>query len=215
MRFAIAAVALAGAVFAAEEAESTVYSTEFYTITSCAPTVTNCPASSTVVSSSVRPMTTSTIYATNTVTNCPDTVSHCPSESTVTETVAVSTTVCPVEEASSTETSSPAETTESSSPAETSEASSGSVIPPPAPTSAAPAPECPTISVKTIKTSVTTVIPTIIYETQTVPCPTTTATPSGMPTSTKPAQPTYTAGAATLGGSVFFAAAAGVLALLA
>lgn len=37
--------------------ESTIYSTELVTITSCAPTVTDCPARSTVVSSSLKPIT--------------------------------------------------------------------------------------------------------------------------------------------------------------
>ncbi|KAG8162455.1 hypothetical protein KVR01_008220 [Diaporthe batatas] len=39
-------------------AESTIYSTEMITITSCAATVTDCPARSTVTSSTIRPVTT-------------------------------------------------------------------------------------------------------------------------------------------------------------
>lgn len=39
-----------------EVPESTLYSTEFVTITSCAATVTDCPARSTVVSSTVKPI---------------------------------------------------------------------------------------------------------------------------------------------------------------
>ncbi|KAL2018818.1 hypothetical protein VTK56DRAFT_376 [Thermocarpiscus australiensis] len=224
MRFAAAAVALAGAALAHDEAaQSTVFSTEYFTITSCAPTVTNCPASHTVVSSSVYPVTTSTIFSTTTrtVTDCPDTVTHCPAESTsvVTETVAVSTTVCPVKPTQ------PAEETSSSSFVYSNTTSPAAQ--PPYPTSTlvtSAAPECPTSSVKTIKTSITTVIPTIIYETVAVPCPTagssqsspSGAVPSGVkPTGTKPAQPTFTAGAATMGGSVVLAAAAGLVALLA
>lgn len=48
MRFAVVAATLgfAASVFAGEE--STVYTTDEITITSCAPTVTNCPARSTV-----------------------------------------------------------------------------------------------------------------------------------------------------------------------
>jgi hypothetical protein len=220
MRFALATIALAGAVVAMEEAESTVYQTEYYTVTSCGPEVTNCPATSTVTSSSVVPMTTSTIFTTTTktITDCPDTVTHCPADSTtvVTETVAVSTTVCPVEPT----------TTESESPEvpeETSTASAtgtGSVIPIPSASSTlvTSAPACPTVSVKTIKTSITTVIPTIIYETVEVPCATSTgkvSSASSVPTGTNPGGPIATAGAATFGASAAFAAAAGLFALMA
>jgi hypothetical protein len=216
MRFAVAAAALAGTALAAHgEPQSTVYSTEYYTITSCGPSVTNCPYASTVVSSSVIPLTTSTIYSTltRTVTDCPDTVSHCPADSTVlvTETVAVSTTVCPVVHM-------PTSTADY-------EHETDSYVHSPHPTSTlvtvAPVPQCPGTSVKTIKTSITTVIPTIIYETVEVPCPTGPAsspsgyTPSGRPSSTKPPQPTFTAGASTIGRSVALAAVAGLVALLA
>jgi hypothetical protein len=240
MRFAIATVALAGAVLAqevSEEAQSTVYSTEYYTVTSCAAEVTNCPASSTVVESSVFPITTSTIYSTvvSTVIDCPETVTHCPADSTVvvTETVAVSTTVCPV-----------VPTVPASSTGAHYGNSSVPVVHPPYPTSShdgvnpshvAPsstfvtaAPECPTTSVRTISTSITTVIPTVIYETVKVACPTVPGggnpgvpSPSGVvpsggvPSGTKPPTPTFTAGAATMGGSVALAAAAGLLALFA
>jgi hypothetical protein len=216
MRFAVATVALAGAVLAHEEAQSTVYSTDYFTITSCAPEVTNCPARSTVVSSSVVPLTTSTIFSTTTrtVTQCPDTVTHCPAHSTVvvTETIAVSTTVCPVE---ATETAGPTTTGPHSFPS-ASASGSGSVIPVPSSTLVTVAPACPTYSVKTIKTSITTVIPTIIYETVAIPCPTTAkSTPSGKPTGTSPGTPIQTAGAATFGASAVFAAAAGLFALMA
>jgi len=215
MRFAVATVALAGAVFAAEEAaQSTVYSTQYTTITSCAPEVTNCPAASTVVTSSVVPLTTSTVYSTTTrtITDCPDTVTHCPARSTkvVTETIAVSTTVCPVEE---TETEVPEVPKPTGKPS-----GSGSVISVvPTSTLVTAAPACPTYSVKTIKTSITTVIPTIIYETVEVPCPTggPKSTPSAKPTGTKPGGPIATAGAATFGASAVFAAAAGLFALMA
>lgn len=214
MRFALTAVALAGAVLA-EEAKSTFFSTEYVTITSCAPEVTNCPAASTVVTSSVVPMTTSTIFTTTTktITDCPDTVTHCPADSTtvVTETIAVSTTVCPVEE---TETPEEPEETGSFVPS-----ASGSVIPPnPTTTLVTEAPACPTYSVKTIKTSITTVIPTIIYETVEVPCETPAppkSTPSAKPTGTQPAKPPVVNGAGALGGSALLAAAAGLVALFA
>ncbi|KAK3295961.1 uncharacterized protein B0H64DRAFT_374114 [Chaetomium fimeti] len=241
MRFALATVALAGAALAhghEEEAQSTVYSTEYYTITSCAPEVPDCPASSTVVTSSVVEMTTSTVYSTTTktITDCPDTVSNCPADSTtvVTETVAVSTTVCPVEPTETPEVPEPTETpgspeeTETESPETPEETETpevpeptGSVIPPPAVSSTlvTEAPACPTTSVKTIKTSITTVIPTIIYETVEVPCETETppaqSTPSSVPTGTRPGGPVETAGAATFGASALFAAAAGLFALMA
>ncbi|KAK4157909.1 hypothetical protein C8A00DRAFT_11251 [Chaetomidium leptoderma] len=226
MRFALATVALAGAVLATEEAQSTVYSTEYYTITSCAPEVTNCPASSTVVSSSVVEMTTSTIYSTTTrtVTDCPDTVTHCPADSTtvVTETVAVSTTVCPVEPTPTGPAATASETEEPEQPEETGNPSFSPSVEPPFPSSTlitTAAPACPTTSVRTIKTSITTVIPTIIYETVEVPCETAVvppvSTPSGVPTGTNPGGPIQTAGAATMGASALFAAAAGLFALLA
>lgn len=238
MRYAFAAAALVGTALAGKEAQSTVFSTQYLTVTSCGPTVTDCPASSTVVSSTVIPLTTSTIYSTTTktVTDCPDTVTKCPSDSTivVTETVAVSTTVCPVTEATSTP-SGPAtsksyphggQSSSSRGPIGTGShgGSPSSTVKAPYPTStfATEAPECPATSVKTISTSITTVIPTVIYETVEVPCPTrgpssspSGYTPSGKPTGTKPPQPTFTAGASTMGGSIVLAAAAGVLALLA
>jgi len=216
MRFALATVALAGAALAHEEAQSTVYSTQYYTITSCPPEVPDCPATKT---SSVVPLTTSTVYSTTTrtITDCPDTVTYCPADSTtvVTETVAVSTTVCPVEE---TETGKPGKPSSTGSP---SNIGGGSSFPPyPSSTLTTAAPACPTTSVKTIKTSITTVIPTIIYETVEVPCPTggassTKSTPSGKPTGTNPGGPIATAGAATFGASAVLAAAAGLFAVLA
>ncbi|KAL1840102.1 hypothetical protein VTJ49DRAFT_797 [Mycothermus thermophilus] len=200
MRFAAAAVAFAGAVLA----DQTVYSTEYYTITSCPPEIVKCPASSTVVTSSVIPMTTSTIFSTTTktITDCPDTVTYCPPDSTkvVTETIPVSTTVCPIE---------PTDEPEPTDVVEPSFWPSGGSVIPPVSTFTTAAPACPTTSVKTIKTSITTVIPTIIYETVEVPCPT--EAPSG----TTPSVPVVTAGAASFGVSAVLAVAAGLVALLA
>ncbi|XWW94246.1 hypothetical protein V2A60_002189 [Cordyceps javanica] len=101
---------------------STVYTTVTRTITSCAPSVTNCPAR--VVTETIplyttvcpvtqtnqppkptaspsqptEEMTTSTIYTTTTYTisKCPPSVPNCPIGQKTTETVSVSTTVCPV-----------------------------------------------------------------------------------------------------------------------
>ncbi|KAK3333991.1 hypothetical protein B0T19DRAFT_143433 [Cercophora scortea] len=231
MRFSIAAVAFAATVLAQEEvvsasssasasaAESTVYSTDYVTITSCAASVTNCPARSTVVTSSVYPLTTSTIYATTTrtVTSCAPTVTNCPAHSTVlvTETVPVSTTICPVTEGGP-EATTPIYYYNTTSTAWTAPSSLTSIV--------SEAPACPTYSVKTISTEITTVIPTVYYETVSVPCPTPVVptpsagftTPAGngtVPTHTAPAQATVTAGAATMGGSILMAAAAGLAAI--
>ncbi|RKU48032.1 hypothetical protein DL546_007569 [Coniochaeta pulveracea] len=175
MRFAAAAVILAGAAMAQE---STVYSTAYYTVTSCAATVTNCPAHSTVVSTVTYPIVQQTTPAEEVT----------PTGSFVSETAQ-----------------------------ETAPASS---FPTFAVTSAAAA--CPTYSVKTISTSVTTVVPTVIYETVAIPCPTTAAPSSGFstpynngtkPTAT-PSPPIVTAGASTIGSSLLVAAAAGFAALV-
>ncbi|KAK4650140.1 hypothetical protein QC762_701970 [Podospora pseudocomata] len=241
MRFAVAAVALAGAAIAqdvAEEAHSTVYSTEYYTVTSCVPEVTDCPASATVVTSSVFPITTSTIYATSTytVTDCAETVTDCPADAThvVTETIAVSTTVCPVTDVEPTPIATSSHhysnTTAVEHPPYPTSGHEEPTKPAPIPTFVTVAPECPGTSIKTISTSITTVIPTVIYETVEVPCPTggpgapgvpgvpapSGAVPSGgVPSGTTPPQPVFTAGASTVGGSIALAAFAGVLALLA
>jgi hypothetical protein len=143
MRYSTAAAALlASGAMAHYDEVSKVYETKRVTITSCGPEVTNCPASSTVVSTTSypvppkvtsaqqgadtteayevpevpatteapeapatteAPMTTSTIYSTNikTITSCGPEVTNCPATGgtpvVVTETIAVSTTVCPVE----------------------------------------------------------------------------------------------------------------------
>ncbi|OLN83418.1 hypothetical protein CCHL11_02983 [Colletotrichum chlorophyti] len=252
MRYAVAALAVAGAVMAHDdEPASTVFSTKFFTITSCAPEVTNCPARSTVVSSSVVPLTTSTIYTTkvSTITSCAPEVTNCPAGSTVvvTKTEAVSTTVCPVTETGA-------------KPTPTGPAPTGPAVPVPPPaggnhtapvppvkptteggskpvpvttggvapsvskpavfTTSPAAPVCPGVSVKTISTSVTTVIPTVIYETVEVPCPTPSkpsATIPGVPTggngtAVPPTKTPVTAGASGLTGSAILAAVAGVAA---
>lgn len=55
---AITPAAGAGAPANQANAQSTIYSTELVTITSCAATVTDCPARSTVTSSTIKPITT-------------------------------------------------------------------------------------------------------------------------------------------------------------
>ncbi|KAF6800141.1 GPI anchored serine-rich protein [Colletotrichum musicola] len=257
MKYAAVALALAGAAIAEEAAESTVFSTRFFTVTSCAESISNCPARSTVVSSEVVssvvpvittpavPMTTSTIYETrvHTVVSCAADVTDCPSRSTVvvTETKAVSTTVCPVTEtgvkpSATSPVAPPAHTSKSEAvppaPVPTTEAATkpvpattGGVVPsvskPATLISSPAAPVCPGVSVKTISTSVTTVIPTVIYETISVPCETASSKPSatipGVPTggngtAVPPTKTPITAGASGLSGSVVLAAIAGVAA---
>lgn len=111
--------------------QSTVYSTEMVTVTSCAATVTDCPARSTGVSSKVHTLTASTVYSTDyeTVTSCAPTVTDCPARSTVVQSssYSVSTTLAPV-------TSEPAAVTSVSPVASTPGAGSA-----PAPSSSAPA----------------------------------------------------------------------------
>ncbi|KAK5664197.1 hypothetical protein OQA88_413 [Cercophora sp. LCS_1] len=230
MRFT-AATAVAGAALAAAtapvESQSTIYSTDYVTITSCGPTVTDCPAESTVVSSTVIPLTTSTVYSTTiyTVTDCPDTVTRCPADApvvVVTETVPVSTTVCPVTDSAVPTGGAPGggapwPPKNGTAPWPSKSAPGTGAWPPKSLTTVAPA--CPTFSVKTISTAITTVIPTVIYETVEVPCPTVAPTGAwpGKPsngTVTKPPQATVTAGAASLGSSLILAAAAGLAAVV-
>lgn len=95
---------------------STIYSTKTGTISSCLPTVTNCPYGQVTteiipVYTTVCPVTkvkptstpealstTSTVYSTRTrtISSCLPTVTNCPYGQVTTETIAVYTTVCPV-----------------------------------------------------------------------------------------------------------------------
>lgn len=232
MRFTATAVAFAGAAAAAN---STLLSTEYITVTSCAPTVTNCPAASTTVSSKVFEVTPSTVYTTTvkTITSCAPEVTNCPGKSgyVVTETIPVSTTLCPVTSTKPWGNGTfvphpPTKATDKPYPPTTGVPTYpkcdgvGCVVP----SLSSVKPACPTYSVKTISTSVTTVVPTVIYETVSVPCPATVPSPSGtgvpkppvggnatVPV-TKPTTP-VTAGAASLGGSAVLAAAAGLAAV--
>jgi hypothetical protein len=186
MKSAIFAGLLATAV--ATEVQSTVYATEQITITSCAPTVTDCPARSTGVTTSVHSFTQSTIYSTEyeTITSCAPEVTNCPARSTVvsSSSYVVGSTLVSVPPAQET-------------PAPSGPAGQGSGMPPAASSGAVPGPSgpghvsssspkttgipgmpsggaggvcTPTYSVKTIQT--TTVVPTVIYETVQVPCAT-------------------------------------------
>lgn len=106
-----------GSASTTEYTTSTVYSTTVYTVTSCAPSITNCPAKGSVVTETIAlyttvcPVTetqkptqtptavpyTSTIYSTriSTITKCPPSVTNCPVGSVTTETVAIETTIVP------------------------------------------------------------------------------------------------------------------------
>lgn len=234
MRFSTAAVIMAGSALAGD-ATSTDYTTQLVTITACPETVTDCPARSTQVQTSVVPLTTSTVYSTkvHTITSCAPTVTNCPAHSTVvsTETVAISTTVCPVGQpiasnppawGNSTVAAPPAAPVTTSVVVAAPGTSAPVVQLPPAVTTQAPA--CPSHSVTAITKSYTTVLTSVEYSTIEVPCPTNSA-PEGtgqppVPTipaggnTTTPNVPVPTAGAASLAGSAIFAAVAGVAAFI-
>lgn len=189
MRFTAAAAALmAGTAIAGDV--STDYTTQLVTITACPETVTDCPARSTQVQTSVVPLTTSTVYSTkvHTITSCAPTVTNCPAHSTIvtTETVAVSTTVCPVGPPTSvpghwnTTIAPPATTPGQCGGQPCPPASSGPAtqLPPPVTTQA---PACPSHSVTAITKSYTTVLTSVEYSTIEVPCPTQSAPGTGAP----------------------------------
>ncbi|KAM7204036.1 hypothetical protein V8F20_003734 [Naviculisporaceae sp. PSN 640] len=197
MRFATAVVALAGAVSAYEynaeypAPDSTVYSTDYVTVTS----------SYVDVKSTVYPVTTSA--------EAP--VVPYPSKYFNSTSAAVPT--YPPKEYPVPSYPAGGDHPVPSYPA----GGPGKPYPPVSLSTAAPA--CPTYSVKTVVEDVTTVIQTTKYETVEVPCAT--PTPSGYPVPSSNATgtyaappPTYTAGASTMGASVILAAAAGLAALL-
>jgi len=72
---------------------------------------------------------------------------------------------------------------------------------------------CPTYSVKTIHTSVTTVVPTVIYETVAVPCSTYKPTPYANATKPTTKYPVVTAGASSFAASGLVAAVVGLAAV--
>lgn len=166
--------------------QSTVYSTELVTITSCAPEVTDCPAKSTVTSqtvisstllvsagttitpAAVTPTTTSTPAAVETTSSAYVAVPPpAESESSSSAPSSATTSVSPVGESAPPQgasgvptgagftASSPASMTTSVSPVFTTGAGGVCV---------------PTYTVQAITSSVTTVIPTVIYQTVAVPC---------------------------------------------
>jgi hypothetical protein len=207
---AVSAVALFAGLAAAWQ--STTYTTLYSTLTECPESVTNCPARTT---SQVLPLVTKTVYTTreSTIYKCPATVTNCPLESMTTTTVveAAYTTVCPLEvttpyyypNSTITAQAYPTTTAYESPCVDCTET--------PAISMTAAVAACPTYSVNTITTSYTTVIPTVVYETVSVPCPTATVAYSNY--STAAVMPAYTAGASSFQGSVALAAAAGLAVL--
>jgi hypothetical protein len=230
MRFTIAAIALAGSALAHEV--STAYTTNLITVIDCEPTVTDCPADSTTISTSWVPVTTSVIYTTkvHTITDCGPEVPDCPAHSTITstESIPVSTTTCDV----ITSTGYANTTYVHPTPSVTLPVPvcPGSPECPPEETTTAvelpttEAPACPTMSVTAITKSYTTVLTSVEYSTIEVPCPTTeqpsvslppptTAVPPPAGNTTTPVPPPGNA-AGSVTGSVAFAAIAGVAAYI-
>jgi len=179
---------------------STVYTTSIYTITSCAPEVTNCPAkigkvttdvislyttvcpvtetesaTPTAPTSTEAPWVTSTVYSTveYTITSCAPTVTNCPVGSKTTS-VITSTTVCPSGSPSSAPYSPPA----SSQP--------GGPVISTAPTS--PATTAPVLATSYISTCVPTVI-TSVYTVTATSAPATKPYSTGSPTGGYPVGP--------------------------
>jgi len=195
MRFATAVVALAGAVSAYEynaeypAPDSTVYSTDYVTVTS----------SYVDVSSTVYPVTSSEAPV--------------PYPSKYYNTTSAAVPTYPPKDYPVASSKAPVEYPHPSYPA------GGDNGPYPPHSVSTVAPACPTYSVKTVVEDYTTVIKTTKYETVDVPCPTASPSgypvPSSNATGTYAAPPpTYTAGASTMGASVVLAAAAGLAALL-
>jgi hypothetical protein len=235
MRFTATAVAFAGAAAAAG---STILSTDYVTVTSCGPTVTNCPAHSTTVSSKIYEVTPSTVYTTTvkTITSCAADVPNCPGKTgyVVTETIPISTTLCPVSTGKPYGNGTyvphppPSKTGDKPAPPPTDKPWSKPLTGSDEGSKTWAQPACPTYSVKTISTSVTTVVPTVIYETVSIPCPATKPAPTGTGAPKPPAPPVggnatvpitkpttpVTAGAGSVSGSVILAAAAGLAAVV-
>jgi chitinase len=139
----------------------TVFVTTTKTITSCAPTVTNCPAR--VITTAI-PHTMSTVYSTSysTIFACPETVTNCPYKHSVTTVVIpVSTTLCPVEMSSApymnvTYTMAPTK----------------KVTETPCPTLVSSTSTCPGYTVETYTSTCTSTYEEVYTKTVAVPCPT-------------------------------------------
>ncbi|KAJ5534794.1 hypothetical protein N7527_001048 [Penicillium freii] len=211
MRFTTATIAFfAGLAIAAPGADQTVYETDEVTITSCAPTVTDCPGNQ---GAGVEPT------GSTTPSSVPAAVTTPAGEAPETETTPVST-------------ETPAWSSET--PAWSSVPTWAPSVPAPsAPAPSAPAPSAPAPVVSSSVIAVTTCVPTVIYST----VPVSASTPAGsnvphgptggvphVPSSSSKGVPTGTAGvspatsspvfngAGALSGSLGFAGAAAVAA---
>jgi hypothetical protein len=204
MRFA-AVVALAGAAVAhrGAEPESTHYETQYFTVTKCDATVTNCPASSTQVTSTIIPVTTSDSLP---VVETPEPIfSELPSHSV------------PSAPHGGNFTAPPAGVTPEPSltPVITSSA---------LPFAETPA-ECAGQSIETISTYIVTTISTVSYITHAAPCETDVPGVPSVPVTTPkvptngttptPSVPIPTGAASSIGASFALAAVAGAIALFA
>lgn len=237
---ACSAAALFAAGLAA--AQSTTYTTLYSTVFDCPASVTNCPARTMsqvlpLVTQTVYTTRESTIYqCPASVTDCP-----AESAVAITTTVVEAdyTTVCPVEQAQATAATSapwfypnstilagptgtggptwtPIATTWTALESETAPVAqstwttlvSGTIVT----ETAAAVVACETWTVNTISTSITTVIPTVIYETVSVPC-VTPVTTSWAPYTTVTSSPIQPAAGATLKCSAALAAVAGLIVL--
>ncbi|CAG8959246.1 hypothetical protein HYFRA_00012604 [Hymenoscyphus fraxineus] len=211
MQFTVAAAAfMASAVMAHDHPGATVYSTMEVTITSCAPTVTNCPARSTVVSTTSFPVVpTPNPYPVPSPSPVPTVPSPAPY----------------VHHNASIPAASPTKNTGTPynpvSVAEESPAPSEPAVPE-KPVGEKPVGPGPQISV----VAITSCVPTVIYETITVsptlkpsaPVPSSTGSinpPKNVTTPLASPTPTaFTGSAAGLQGSAAFAAVAGLVAIL-
>uniref|UniRef100_A0A8H7NAZ3 GPI anchored serine-rich protein n=1 Tax=Bionectria ochroleuca TaxID=29856 RepID=A0A8H7NAZ3_BIOOC len=169
MRYALTAVVLASGAMASighGPDTSTAYTTDVVTVTHCGPTVTNCPASSTQVITNTVPLTTSTFY-----TSIVHTITDCVLRTIIsTETVPVSTTVCPIGSGSS---AVPGHSTKTSeSPSQPTSSHGG-----PKPSSAAPSSAVPS-SVKPSSAAPSSAAPSSAKPSSVVP---TSAKPSSTP----------------------------------
>ncbi|KAI9732246.1 MAG: hypothetical protein M1818_007565 [Claussenomyces sp. TS43310] len=198
MRFFVLAAAL---FVSAAVAEPTTYVTVEFTKTQCAATVTNCPARSTVTSTTSYPATTSS------------------SAVTVYSTTPVGTTTASIKPVWSANSTIPAGPTGPTVPVSVPTPASSSVVVPavvtvtvnycPAPVSSAPTLPGTLIS--------TTTAPVVASTGTGIPAPSsngTVAVPSAPSSTAVPTTPPFTGAASSLGGSMLLAGAAGVAAVL-
>jgi hypothetical protein len=209
MRFATAAVVVFAGVAAAhgkhgEEAESTAYETQYFTVTSCAPEVTDCPARSTVVSSTVLPAVTTSAELPGVETPGVPAPSGPDTPGGPYESYSVPAELTPVPTLTPVYTSSALPVLETP----------GAV-------------DCGAASIETISTYYTTVVPTVSYITHAAEaCETTAPVVPGVPSTptnpsngtiptTTPVTPIPTGGASTMGASAVLAVVAGLIAVFA